>query len=118
MDTDLSAGKTKNYNSEAKCLCNLAFAQTQLKDFPAAAESYSCALERAQSSRNPYLQFQACEGTGAAYYQMEQHGDAIRYFNQAILSLDEIKQDTGIARERVMEKLSDATEALQLSKQA
>ena len=111
-------GQTNNSNSEAKCLCNLAFAQTQLKDFPAAAESYSCALERAQSTCNPYLQFQACEGMGAAYYQMEQYSEAIQYFNQAILSLDDIKQDTGIARERVMEKLSDATEALQLSKQA
>ena len=110
--------KTNNSNSEAKCLCNLAFAQTQLKDLPAAAESYSRALERAQSTCNPYLQFQACEGMGAAYYQMEQYSEAIQYFNQAILSLDDIKQDTGIARERVMEKLSDATEALQLSKQA
>ena len=118
MVTDPYAGKTKNYDSEAKCLCNLAFAHTQLEDFPAATESYSRALERAQSTSNPYLQFQACEGMGAAYYQMQQHSDAIRYFNQAILSLDEIKQDTGIARERVMEKLSDATEALQLSKQA
>ena len=111
-------GKTNNSNSEAKCLCNLAFAQTQLKDFPAAAESYSSALERAQSTCNPYLQFQACEGMGAAYYQMEQYGEAVQYFNQAILSLNNIKEDTGIARERVMEKLSDAAEALQLSKRA
>ena len=111
-------GKTNNSNSEAKCLCNLAFAQTQLKDFTAAAESYSSALERAQSTCNPYLQFQACEGMGAAYYQMEQYSEAVRYFNQAISSLNDIKEDTGIARERVMEKLSDAAEALQLSKRA
>ena len=109
-------GKTKNYNSEAKCLCNLAFAHTQLKDYRLAAESFSSALTKAQSARNPYMQFQACEGLGAANYHLDQCSEAITYFNLALEVLDEIKQDTGIARERVMEKLSDATEALQQKK--
>ena len=111
-------GKIKNFNSEAKCLCNLAFAHTQLKDYPAASESFSNAFSKAQSADNHYLQFQATEGLGAVHYQLGEYNEAVKYFNQALAALDNIKQDTGMARERVMEKLSDAVEALQKQQQA
>ena len=110
-------GKTKNFNSEAKCLCNLAFAYTQLKNYPSASESFKNALSSAKSADNHYLQFQATEGLGAVHYQLEEHNEAIKYFNHALVALDSIQQDTGIARERVMEKLSDALEALQKQRQ-
>ncbi len=110
----MQTGKTTNHNSESKCLCNLAFAHTQLKHYQAAVESFTLALTKAKAAKNPYLQFQACEGLGAATFHLGQHTEAITNFNQALAVLDEIKQDTGIPRERVMEKLSDALEALQL----
>ena len=47
---------------------------------------------------------------------MGRYGEAVSYFKQALWILDEIRQDTGMARERVMEKLSDAEEALQIMK--
>ena len=47
---------------------------------------------------------------------MGKYGEAVTYFKQALGILDEIKQETGIPRERVMEKLSDAEEALQTMK--
>ena len=110
-------GRTKNFSSEAKCHCNLAFAYTQLKNYPSASESFKKALSNAKSANNHYLQFQAAEGLGAVHYQLEEYSEAVEYFNQALVVLDNIQQDTGIARERVMEKLSDALEALQKERQ-
>ena len=112
----LPTGKSKNLISESKCLCNLAFAQAQLKDYPEAAKNFSNALAKAHKVRNNYIQFQACEGLGAINYHMGKYGEAVTYFKQALGILDKIKHETGIPRERVMEKLSDAEEALQIMK--
>ena len=87
-----------------------------MKDYPEAAKNFSNALAKAHKARNNYLQFQACEGLGAINYHMGKYGEAVSYFKQALGILDEIKQETGIPRERVMEKLSDAEEALQIMK--
>ena len=51
-------------------------------------------------------------------YHMKQYTEAVGSFNSALELLDKIKEDTGIARERVMEKLSDTTEILQKSTKA
>ena len=51
-------------------------------------------------------------------YHLEQYTEAVDSFNTALELLDKIKEDTGIARERVMEKLSDTTEMLQISVKA
>lgn len=104
------AGKVKNYNSECKSLCNLAFAQTQLNQFQEAAISFSNALARAHLAKNLYLEFQTCEGLGCVHHQMGSHGEAAGNFQQALAILDHIKEDTGIARERIMEKLSEVSE--------
>ena len=109
----VSIGKLENCDSEVKCLCNLAFAQSQLGDYTSSATSFTEALDRAHTSQNTYLQFQACEGLGGCYYHLNQYADAVSTFNTAVQLLDKIEEDTSIAKERVMEKLSDATEALQ-----
>ena len=114
---NVHVGRTKNHNSESKSLCNLAFAQSQLKDFQAASKSFSNALAKAHLAKNNFLQFQACEGLGSVHYQMGQFGETVSYFNQALGILNSIKEDTGVARERVMEKLSDASEALERMKE-
>ncbi len=49
---------------------------------------------------------------------MGRYGDAITCFQKALTILDQIREDTGIARERVMEKLSEASESLEKSKAA
>ena len=105
-------GRNTNHNSEAKCLCNLAVAEIHLGDYVAAKTSYLNAQKQAEAAGNLYLQFQASEGLGSLCIQTNRPKDAIHHLKQALKTLDEIKQDTGMARERVMEKLSDATEAL------
>ena len=87
-----------------------------MKDYPESAKNFSNALAKAHKARNNYLQFQASEGLGAINYHMGRYGEAVSYFKQALEILNEIRQDTGIPRERVMEKLSDAEEALQMMK--
>lgn len=108
-------GKMENNNSEIKCLCNLAFARSQLKDYSASASTFSEAFTKAQTVNNLYLQFQACEGLGACHYHLKQYSEAAGSFNSALELLDQMEGDTGLVRERVMEKLSDATEAIDLS---
>ena len=110
-------GRANNFISEAKCLCNLAYAQTQLNNYSSSAESFTKALGRAGAANNPYLQFQSAEGLAASSYHLGQYNAAIKHFNLALTLLDQIGEDTGMARERVMEKLSDAREALQVLKQ-
>lgn len=105
----------ENHNSEIKCLCNLAFARSQLRDYSASASSFSEAFTKAQAVNNLHLQFQAREGEGACHYHMKLYSEAASSFNSALELLDQMEGDTGLARERVMEKLSDATEALGLS---
>ena len=109
----LFAGKLNSYESEIKSLCNLAFAQSQLRDYPSAIASLTEALERAHAIENPLLKLQACECLGACYYHRGQYSEAIGAFNDAFQLLDKIEQDTSIERARVMGKLSDATKALQ-----
>ena len=103
----------KNYDAECKCLCNLAFAQTQLNKLQEAAKTFNNALAKSYQTKNHYLQFQAHEGLGSVSLQMGKYGEAVDYFNQGLIILDQIREDSGIARERVMEKLSEASEALQ-----
>ena len=107
------AGKLQSHSSEIKCLCNLAFAKSQLGDYSSSASSFTEALSRAQTAGDVCLQFQSCEGLGASHYRMNEYSKAVDSFTSALELLDKIEEDTGIARERVMEKLSDATEALQ-----
>lgn len=107
----------KNHNSESKTLCNLAYAQTQLNQLKEAAKTFSNALTSAYQANNNFLQFQTCEGLGSTNHQMGRYGDAVGCFEQALAILDAIGEDTGIARERVMEKLSESTEALEQRKE-
>lgn len=109
------AGRLKRYQCEVKCLCNLAFAQSQLEDYTLSSTTFSEALDKARTIEDAYLQFQACEGLGVCHYHLNQHSTAVESFNNALQLLDTIKDDTGIARERVMEKLSDVTETLKNS---
>lgn len=111
-------GKLENFDSEVKCLCNLAFAQSQLGDYTSSATSFTEALDRAHTSQNTCLQFQACEGLGGCYYHLNQYADAVSTFNTALQLLDKTEEDTSIAKERVIGKLSDATEAQRRSEGA
>ncbi len=105
-----------NHSSESKCLCNLATAQLHLGQPEEAAISYSNALATAYKYGNIYIQLQACEGLGSINIWWKKYGDAVGYFKQALVLLDNIKEDSGIARERVMEKLSKALELLEVDR--
>ena len=109
--TDSSIGRANEINSEAKCLCNLAYAQTQLRDYSMAAESFAQALSKAKLCGNLALQCQASEGLGSLSYLTRQYSKANEYFTDSLDLLNQIGDDTGLARERIMEKLSDVAEA-------
>ena len=96
-----------------KCLCNLAVAHAQLKDFGKAREIFTGALEKAILVNDHILQLQAHEGLGSVYYQMNKFPKAKESFHNALAVLQHIKYDTGLARERIMEKISDVVEAEQ-----
>ena len=96
-----------------KCLCNLAVAHAQLQDFDKAKEIFTSALEKATLVNDHILQLQAHEGLGSVYYQMKKFPKAKESFHNALAVLHHIKYDTGLARERVMEKISDVVEAEQ-----
>lgn len=106
-------GQLENYQPQVKCLCNLAVAHAQLQDFNNAKEIFTSALEKATVVNDHILQLQAHEGLGSVYYQMKQFPKAKESFHNALGVLQHIKYDTGLARERVMEKISDIMEAEQ-----
>ena len=58
------------------------------------------------------MQFQALEGLGTVCYHTQQYTNSVSYFEQALQVLDQVSDNTGLARERVMEKLSFVTEAM------
>lgn len=101
--------------AEAKCLCNLALCQTVLKEHTSAFQSFTAAHTLAQESQDPFLQFQSLEGLATLSYINKDYALAERHFKEALTQLDLIKDDNnvGVARERVMEKLSCVTETLQ-----
>ena len=106
-------GQLENYQAQVKCLCNLAVAHAQLKDFGKARETFTSALEKATLVNDHILQLQAHEGLGSVYYQIKKFAEAKESFHNALAVLQHIKYDTGLARERIMEKISDVMEAEQ-----
>jgi tetratricopeptide (TPR) repeat protein len=111
-------GRLESQEVEIKCLCNLAFAQSQLGDYTSASATLTKAEERAHATKNTDLQFQTCETLGGLYYHMSQFPEAERAFNSALELLDKTGGDTETARERVMKKLSDVKEASQKGSRA
>ena len=110
----LFLGQTGQPVSEAKCLCNLALCQTHLKEYSAAHQSFTTALSLAQSESNHPLAFQALEGLGSLSYKRKDYETAGKYFKEGLELLGSMKGgETGLARERIMEKLSHVTEILQ-----
>ena len=96
-----------------KCLCNLGVAHAKLKDFNKAIETFGSALERATLIEDYILQLQALESTGSVYYQMKRFSKAKENYHNALGVLRHIKYDTGLARERIMEEISNVVEAEQ-----
>lgn len=88
-------------------------AHAQLKDYGKAKEIFTSAVEKATLANDYILQLQAHEGLGSVYYQMKKFPKAKESFHNALAVLQHIKYDTGLARERIMEKISDVVEAEQ-----
>jgi len=96
-----------------KCLCNLGVAHAQLKDYTKSIETFTSALEKATLIEDYILQLQALEGIGSVYYQMKKFSKAKENYHNALGILRHIKYDTGLARERIMEEISNVVEAEQ-----
>ena len=103
-------GKAKLHNDEVKSLCNLGHAQAQIADYINSANTYSIALTKAEQIQNALLIVQSLEGLGSVYYHMKQFSKSQDYFEKALEVMTECNNDVGLAKERIMEKLSDAIE--------
>ena len=102
-------GRNKLFTDEVKCICNLGFAQTQLHDFNSSVSTFSVGLSKAEQLSEEYLLVQCLEGLGSVHYHMKQYNKSQTNFEKALEVLSRC-EDTGLAKERVMEKLSDLIE--------
>ena len=105
-------GKAKLCDAEVKCLCNLAFAQAQIKDYTSSASTFTLALSKAEQTLNKVLIVQALEGLGSVCYHMKKLEESKNHFEKALEITVGGGSNVGIARERIMEKLSDVVEAI------
>ena len=105
----LYTGRNKLYTDEVKCMCNLGFAQAQLHDFTSSVSTFSVGLCKAEQLSEGYLLVQCLEGLGSVHYHMKQYSKSQTNFEKALEVLSTC-EDTGLAKERVMEKLSDLME--------
>ena len=80
--------------------------------------TFNKALAAAHHADNIDLRFQAYEGLGSIQLHWGRHGEAVCYFERAVVILDHIKEDPEIARERIMEKFSEALKLLEQTKRA
>ncbi len=105
------AGKSKLYKDEVECLCNLGYAEAQNNDYSNSAKSFITSLAKAEEIRNNLLIVQSLEGLGSVYYHMKQFDKSQNYFEKALKVMMECNgDDIGLAKERIMEKLSEVIE--------
>lgn len=85
----------------------MGFAQAQVKDFTASANTFSVALSKAEKLNNKLLIMQSLEGLGSAFYHLKQYSKSQIYFEKALTLIStNNEQDSGLAKERLMEKIS------------
>ncbi|KAM4748991.1 tetratricopeptide repeat protein 24-like [Rhinophrynus dorsalis] len=97
-------------NAQGQCLCNLAFAYSQLKNYDMAEFYYHQALDAFVDAGDLVKQWQVSEGLGATYFCLGNQDQAIFYYKQALTLFGKSKETSDIPRERILSKLTDAIE--------
>ncbi|XP_031755031.1 tetratricopeptide repeat protein 24 [Xenopus tropicalis] len=97
-------------NAQGQCLCNLAFAYSQLRKYKMAEFYYLQAMNAFVDSGDLLKQCQVSEGLGATYFCLGNQDQAIFYYKQALTLFGKSKETSDIPRERILAKLTDAIE--------
>ncbi|CAH2273829.1 tetratricopeptide repeat 24-like [Pelobates cultripes] len=97
-------------NSQGQCLCNLAFAYSQLRNYEMAEFYYLQALIAFQDAGDVLRQSQVSEGLGATYFCLGNHDESIFFYKQALALFGKSKETADLPRERILQKLADAIE--------
>ncbi|XP_030044726.1 tetratricopeptide repeat protein 24 isoform X2 [Microcaecilia unicolor] len=92
-------------HAQGQCLCNLAFAYSQLKNYNMAEFYYQQALCAFSDVGEIHGQWQACEGLGAIHFCLGNKDQAISYYKQALSLFGKSKETSDILRERILGKL-------------
>ncbi|XP_073474913.1 tetratricopeptide repeat protein 24-like isoform X2 [Aquarana catesbeiana] len=103
-------GSLGERNEQGQCLCNLAFAYSQLKNFDMAEFYYLQALQAFVDADDPRRQCHVSEGLGATYFCLGNLDQAIHYYKKALTLSGSAKETSDMIRERILEKLTDAIE--------
>ncbi|KAM8974210.1 tetratricopeptide repeat protein 24-like [Pelodytes ibericus] len=97
-------------NAQGQCLCNLAFAYSQLRNYDMAEFYYLQALNAFVDAGDLLRQWQVSEGLGATYFGLGNHDQSIFYYKQALTLFGKSKETSDLPRERILQKLADAIE--------
>ncbi|XP_068128627.1 tetratricopeptide repeat protein 24-like isoform X2 [Hyperolius riggenbachi] len=103
-------GSLGERNAQGQCLCNLAFAYSQLKNYDLAEFYYLQALQAFVDADDPMRQCHVCEGLGATYFCLGNLDQAISYYKKALTMSGQSKGTTDAIRERILGKLTDVIE--------
>nr|XP_033776555.1 tetratricopeptide repeat protein 24-like [Geotrypetes seraphini]XP_033776556.1 tetratricopeptide repeat protein 24-like [Geotrypetes seraphini] len=103
-------GALEERHAQGQCLCNLAFAYSQLKNYNMAEFYYQQALCAFSDVGEIHGQWQACEGLGATHFSLGNKDQAISYYKQALSLFGKSKETSDILRERILGKLVHAIE--------
>ncbi|MEE6502961.1 hypothetical protein FKM82_004692 [Ascaphus truei] len=95
-------------NAQGQCLCNLAFAYSQLRNYEMAEFYYHQALNAFVDAGDMRRQWQVSEGLGATYFCLGNQDQAIFYYKKALTLFGKSKETSDIPRERILGKLTDA----------
>ncbi|KAJ1181717.1 hypothetical protein NDU88_006919 [Pleurodeles waltl] len=97
-------------NAQGQCLCNLAYAYSQLQNYDRAQLYYQQALHSFVDAGVIQGQWQACEGMGASHFCQGNTDEAISSYKQALALFVKSKETCERNIERLLRKLTEAIE--------
>uniref|UniRef100_H3APS9 Uncharacterized protein n=1 Tax=Latimeria chalumnae TaxID=7897 RepID=H3APS9_LATCH len=103
-------GALKERKAQGGCLCNLAYAYSQLKNYNMALFYYEQALCAFIEEGDLHGQWQVCEGLGATQFCLGNIDQAISFYKQALAVFGRSKDISDTLRKRIEDKLTDAIE--------